>query len=74
MYSQNGTNVGLGRDSHYRVSRKQLKSFSSAKVIDLNTNNNTATTNSDGKPEAATAVVVAPHDGHEDARNMLSCI
>ena len=29
---------------------------------------------SDGKPEAATAVVVAPDDGHEDARNMLSCI
>jgi len=29
---------------------------------------------SDGKPEAATAVVVAPHDGHEDARNMLSCV
>ena len=28
---------------------------------------------SDGKPEAATAVVV-PDDGHEDARNMLSCI
>ena len=28
---------------------------------------------SDGKPEA-TAVVVAPDDGHEDARNMLSCI
>jgi len=27
-----------------------------------------------GKPEAATAVVVAPHDGREDARNMLSCI
>jgi hypothetical protein len=27
-----------------------------------------------GKPEAATAVVVAPDDGHEDARNMLSCI
>jgi len=25
-------------------------------------------------PEAATAVVVAPDDGHEDARNMLSCI
>jgi hypothetical protein len=24
------------------------------------------------KPEAATAVVVAPDDGHEDARNMLS--
>ena len=24
-----------------------------------------------GKPEAATAVVVAPDDGHEDARNML---
>jgi len=24
--------------------------------------------------EAATAVVVAPDDGHEDARNMLSCI
>jgi len=22
----------------------------------------------------ATAIVVAPHDGHEDARNMLSCI
>ena len=28
----------------------------------------------DGKPEVATAVVVAPDDGHEDARNMLSCI
>jgi hypothetical protein len=26
------------------------------------------------KPEAATAVVVAPDDGHEDAQNMLSCI
>jgi len=25
-------------------------------------------------PETATAVVVAPDDGHEDARNMLSCI
>jgi hypothetical protein len=29
---------------------------------------------SDGKPEAATAVVVAPVDGREDARNVLSCI
>jgi hypothetical protein len=29
---------------------------------------------SDGKPEAATAVVVAPDDGHEDAQNLLSCI
>jgi hypothetical protein len=29
---------------------------------------------SDGKPEAASAVVVAPDDGHEDAQNMLSCI
>jgi hypothetical protein len=29
---------------------------------------------SDGKLDAATAVVVAPDDGHEDARNMLSCI
>jgi hypothetical protein len=29
---------------------------------------------SDGKPKAATAVVVAPDDGHEDAGNMLSCI
>jgi len=27
-----------------------------------------------GKLEAATAVVVAPDDGHEDARNMFSCI
>jgi hypothetical protein len=25
------------------------------------------------KPEAATADVVAPDDGHGDARNMLSC-
>ena len=25
------------------------------------------------KPEAATAVVVAPDDGREDSRNMLSC-
>ena len=30
--------------------------------------------NSDGKPEAVTAVFVAPDDRHEDARNMLSCI
>jgi hypothetical protein len=29
---------------------------------------------SDGKPEAATAVVVVSDDGHEDARNMLWCI
>jgi hypothetical protein len=29
---------------------------------------------SDSKPEAATAVVVAPDNGHEDAQNMLSCI
>jgi hypothetical protein len=28
---------------------------------------------SNGKPEAATAVV-APDDGHEDAQNLLSCI
>jgi hypothetical protein len=28
---------------------------------------------SDGKPEAATAVVVAPDDGRDDARNVLSC-
>jgi len=27
-----------------------------------------------GKPEAATAFVVAPDGGHEDARNMLSRI
>jgi len=30
--------------------------------------------NSDGKPEAATAIVVAPNDGHEHARNLLSCV
>jgi hypothetical protein len=29
---------------------------------------------SNGKPEAATAVVVAQDDGHEDARNTLSCM
>jgi hypothetical protein len=34
----------------------------------------TNSTSSDGKPNAATAVVVAPDDGHEDTRNMLSCI
>jgi hypothetical protein len=28
----------------------------------------------DGKPEAATTVVVAPDDGHENARNMFNCI
>jgi len=27
-----------------------------------------------GKPESATADVVAPDDGREDPRNMLSCI
>jgi len=36
--------------------------------------NSTAITKLRGKPEAATAVVVAPDDGHEDSRNMLSCI
>jgi len=30
--------------------------------------------NSDGKPEAAIAVVVAPSDRHEDVRIMLNCI
>jgi hypothetical protein len=29
---------------------------------------------SNGKPDSATAVVVAPDDGREDARNMLNCI
>ena len=29
---------------------------------------------SDGKPEVATAVVVAPDDGHDDTRNLLSCL
>jgi len=29
---------------------------------------------SNGKPEAAAAIVVASDDGHEDVRNMLSCI
>jgi hypothetical protein len=29
---------------------------------------------SNSKPEASTAVVVAPDDGHEAAQNMLSCI
>jgi hypothetical protein len=29
---------------------------------------------SNGNPEAATGVVEAPDDVHEDARNMLSCI
>jgi hypothetical protein len=29
---------------------------------------------SNGKPEAATAVSELHGDGHEDARNMLSCI
>jgi hypothetical protein len=29
---------------------------------------------SDGKPGAATAIVVAPDDGHEDAQNMFSCM
>jgi hypothetical protein len=32
------------------------------------------TMNMKGKPEVAIAVVVAPDDGHEGARNMLSCI
>jgi len=29
---------------------------------------------SSGATEAAAAIVVAPDDGHEDTRNMLSCI
>jgi len=37
------------------------------------TTNRTAITKLRGKSEAATAAV-APDDGHEDARNMLSCI
>jgi hypothetical protein len=38
------------------------------------TTNSTAITKLRNKPEAATALVVAPDDGHEDVRNMLSCI
>ena len=38
------------------------------------TTNSTLSPRSNGKPDAATAVVVAPDVGHEDARNMLSCI
>jgi hypothetical protein len=38
------------------------------------TTNSTLSSSSDGKPEADTAVVVAPDDGHEDARNLLSSI
>ena len=34
------------------------------------TSNKLLSPSSDGKPEAATAVVIAPDDGHEDARNM----
>jgi len=36
--------------------------------------NSTAITKLRSKPEAASAIVVAPDDGHKDARNMLSCI
>ena len=43
-------------------------------VICPTTTNSTATTRPDGKPEASITVVVAPDDGHEDARSMLSCI
>jgi hypothetical protein len=38
----------------------------------LLTTNSTAITTLHGKPEAATVVVVAFDDGHEDAQNMLS--
>jgi len=38
------------------------------------TTNTLLSPSSDGKPEAATAVIVTPDDGHEDARNMLGCI
>jgi len=38
------------------------------------TTTNSTAISSDSKPEAATAVVVAPDVGHEDARNVLSCI
>jgi hypothetical protein len=44
------------------------------KFITCHLNTTLLSPSSDGKPEAATAVVVAPDDGHEDARNMLSCI
>ena len=39
----------------------------------LTTTNSTAITTLRGKSEAATAVVT-PDDGHEDARNMFSCV
>jgi len=57
--SELGDSSAVGRGRAYRPDHYQLALLSPS---------------SDGKPEAATAVVVAPDDGHEDARNMLSCI
>jgi hypothetical protein len=45
-----------------------------AAVTSPTTTNSTATTKLRCKLEAATTVVVAPDNGREDARNMLSCI
>ena len=51
--------VGRGRAGHNRPDHDEQHCYHQAPTV---------------KPEAATAGVVAPDDGHEDARNMLSSI
>jgi len=50
--------VGRGRAGYNRPDHDQQHCYHHAPKV---------------KPEAATAAVEPPHDGREDARNMLSC-
>jgi hypothetical protein len=51
--------VGRGRAAYNRPDHDQQHLYHQAPTVKL---------------EAVTAIVVAPDDGHEDTRNMLSCI
>ena len=58
LLSERGDSIAFGRGRAGRPDHDQQHRYNHTPTV---------------KPEASTAVVVAPDDGREDARNMLSC-